>query len=240
MFKYLIPFINPLILLLGFWLFFYQQKGIVWLVLVSLLVIIISGKVLSRRYFWKYSLLWVNLVLVYISQLLFLLLLSSGVSRYLLSLLLAIIWSVILFLLKRYFQVITNVQITDYLAVNKFFYYLGFWFLSTSLYSLVIFLYFPVIYALLAMLIATLFWSGEIVRAREDIGWLYVVFTSFLMLQIMVVVYFLPIGFYVAGTIATLWFFFIIDSSTSQLKHFRLYLGIFLASITTLLITSII
>lgn len=239
MFKYLSIFISPLLLLFGFWSLFYSQKAIHYWLGVAIVVILVSGRILARNKFWKFKVLWLNLILVYISQLLFLLLLISGTARYGLSFILALSWMLIWWLMAKYFEKIGSIDSNNYLVVNKFFYYLGFWFLSTSLYSLVIFLHFPVFYAYLIMLGATFFWSLDIVRSREDLNWPYLLFTLFLLSQILMVVYFLAISFYVAGTIATLWFFFIIDSTANTLKSFRLYLGLFLLSVLLLLVTSV-
>ena len=242
MFKYFSIFISPLLLLLGFWSLFYSQKSIhYWLLGLAIVVILLSGRILARNKFWKFKVLWLNLILVYISQLLFILLLISGGARYVLSFILALSWLLIWWLMAKYFENIdSSVLSSNYLAVNKFFYYLGFWFLSTSLYSLVIFLSFPIFFAGLILLSATFFWSLDIIRSREDLNWFYLLFTLFLLSQILIVVYLLPLSFYVAGTIATLWFFFIIDSTANTLKSFKLYLSLFLLSILLLLITSVI
>jgi len=100
MYKYLVLFFNPLILLVGFWLFFYYQSGLVWLVVLSLLAILLTGRILSQRYFWKFKLLWFNLMVVYIAELLFLLLLTSETVRYLSSFILVLAWLVLWILLK--------------------------------------------------------------------------------------------------------------------------------------------
>ncbi|PIR07009.1 MAG: hypothetical protein COV55_01115 [Candidatus Komeilibacteria bacterium CG11_big_fil_rev_8_21_14_0_20_36_20] len=242
MYKYLVLFFNPLILLVGFWLFFYYQSGLVWLVVLSLLAILLTGRILSQRYFWKFKLLWFNLMVVYIAELLFLLLLTSETVRYLSSFILVLAWLVLWILLKKYFQVIKDKDTgnKDYLAFSRFFYYLGFWFLSSSLYSLIIFLNLSALSCLFLMLLATFLWMQDIFKSAENINKYYVWFAMFLLAQALAALYFLPVSFYIAGTIATLWFFFIIDNIVSQLKYFQLYLGLFLLSIFLLLGTSII
>ena len=86
MFRYFTIFVSPLILLVGFWSLFYSQKNIhYWLITVAVLVILLAGRILAGHKFWKYKVLWFNLIFVYISQLLFLLLLISGGLRYFLS-----------------------------------------------------------------------------------------------------------------------------------------------------------
>jgi hypothetical protein len=240
MFKYLIIFISPLLLLSGFWFLFYNQQNMhYWLILGASSVILLSGRILARNKFWRFKILWLNLILVYVSQLLFLLLLISGEIRYLLSFVLALIWMLVWWLMAKYFEDADNIDSNNYLAVNKFFYYLAFWFLSTSLYSLVIFLHFSILSAYLILIVVSFFWSLSIIRDRDDINWLYLIFALFLLTQILAVVYLLPVSFYVAGTIATLWFFFIIDNTANGLKSFKLYLGLFLVLVLLLLTTSI-
>ncbi len=238
--KYLVLLVSPLILLLGFWLFFYYGKGIVWFSAVSILVIIISGRLLAKYYFWKFKLLWLNFIIVYIAQLLFLLLLTSGSGRYILAFIFAVIWGVVWWLMSKYFSTIRDIDDRDYLAANKFFYYLGFWLLSTSLYSLIIFLNLPILYFLLFMFIAIFLWGRDIINSTEGLSKHYIWLVLFLSVQGLAIFYLLPVSFYVAGTIATLWFFYIIDSTVSKMEHFKLYLSLFIASIFILLITSII
>ena len=143
-------------------------------------------------------------------------------------------------LMAKYFANIDNIDGSSYLVVNKFFYYMGFWFLSTSLYSLVIFLHFPLLIAYIILIFAAFFWTFDIIKSRGEPNWIYLIFSLFLLSQILVVIYLLPVSFYVAGTIATLWFFFIIDSTANNLKSFKGYLSLFLLIVLLLLITSII
>ena len=241
MLKYLTIFISSLLLLAGFWSLFYSQKNIhYWLVAIAVAVILLSGRILSRNRFFRFKILWLNLIFVYISQLLFLLLLISEEWRYLLSLVLSLLWMLIWWLLAKYFDNIDNIENSNYLVVNKFFYYLAFWFLATSLYSLVIFIHFPLLYAYLICIVFTFFWLVDIVRYQDNFSWVNLIFSLFILSQILVAVYLLPVSFYVAGTIATLWFFFIIDNTANTLRSFKLYLGLFLLITILLLTTSII
>ena len=50
----------------------------------------------------------------------------------------------------------------------------------------------------------------------------------------------MPLGFYVAGTIATIWLFFVLELLLLRSRHFIRYLLLFLAAVIMLLITSII
>ncbi|MBU1203323.1 hypothetical protein KKH39_04765 [Patescibacteria group bacterium] len=239
MFRYLAPFFSPLVILFTFWLFFKNQDGIWWFVAISCLSILFVGRILARSRFFNFKLLWLNLLVAYISQFLFLIILDSDALRYVLSFILSAAWLLVWHILKKYFRDIKDIQSREYLAVNKFFYYLSFWFLSASLYSLIIFVNFPALYALVVVFLASFFWSLEIIRTREDFNWYYAFFAAFLSAQLSFALYFAPLSFYVTGTIATLWFFFIIDNTANQLKYFKLYLGLFMLSVTLLLITSL-
>ncbi len=239
MLKYIVKFINPLILLTGFWLFFYLEKGLWILIVVSLISIIAGAKIISSTYFWKHKLMWINFILVYLSQLAFLLLSTSSDFRYYFSFILAVLWGIVWFLLEKYFDNIKLINNKDYLAFNRFFYYLGMWFLATSVYSVIIVLKVAVIKAISVLVIAALLWTWDILRNSEDTRVYYVWLTTFIFAQIAVAVYLLPLDFYVAGTIVTLWLFFIIDKIIGQIKYLRLYLGLFFLSIIALFISSI-
>lgn len=238
--RYLVPFINFLLVFVGGSLFFFQQKGFIWLVIISLLVILMSGRLLAQHSFWHYKLLWLNLLLVYFSQFLFLLLITSQTSRYPILFLMAIIWGFSWWLLRKYFNRKVNIHNNDYLSFNIFLYVLGFWFLSSSLYAFIVFLDFPIIYALLIMLLATWLWTREIFGLVEGLSRWQVIFIVFVLTQILAVLYFLPISFYVAGTIATLCFFFMVDRTINGYKNFKLYLTLFFCSFLLLLVGSII
>ena len=177
---------------------------------------------------------------VYISEMLFLLLLTSGATRFFLSFVFSVLWGLTFYFLIKYFKNIGSPISKDYLSLNKFLYYIAFWMLSSSLFSLIIFVSLLPIHALMIILIAAFLWSKEIINLSEDTSKYYVWFVTFLLTQVLFLIYFLPVSFYVNGTIATLWFFLIIDNTVNDPKSFRLYLAIFLTSFLVLLITSII
>ena len=239
MFQSLVPFITPLLLALSFWQIFSHPRSIFIIVPLAILLIWWTGKLLSRRYFLKFSRLWLNLSLVYVSQVLFVILLSSDIKRYWLTVVWVIIWGFILWLLRGYFRKLKEVNDLDYLAFNRFLYYLAFWLLTTSIFYLVVFINFSVIYSLIILLLATYLWAGEIIMfAGDNIDkrsiWLIILTTT----QILWALYLLPLGFYIAGTIATLWIFFILELILSRSKHFIRYLGLFLVVVLLVFITA--
>ncbi|RJQ35581.1 hypothetical protein C4566_00280, partial [Candidatus Parcubacteria bacterium] len=198
--KYLVPLVSPLIILIGFWAFFYAHSGLIWLLSISIATILISGRILSGQRWWRFMLLWFSLIISYVAQLLFLLLLISGSTRYVLSLIFGICWAVVWLFLRRYFDHIGEVFSREYLAFKIFFYYLSFWFLSSSLYSLVIFLSIPLLYAVIILVGAAWLWGREILATSEVKNNYYLYFTLFLLTQVLILVYFMPISFYVMGT----------------------------------------
>ena len=113
---------------------------------------------------------------------------------------------------------------------NKFYYYLSFWFLSTSVYALIIFLNLSLFYSILILSLAALLFGLEIISYTKEYPKTYILFVLFSLIQILLTIYLLPINFYIAGTIATLWFFFLIDSAMHKLQTFKLYLALFLLS----------
>ena len=240
MLKFVVPILSPLFLFVTWWLFFATQQGIIWIIAVTLLIILISGRILAANHFMQYKLLWINLMTVYIAQFLFLLLATSDNVRYGLGFLLAIIWAVIWWLLKNYFQNIKEVSQLDYLSFNRFFYYLGFWFLVTSLYALIVFLNLSPWIAIGLTAVVTWLWVRDIIKLVANSGQAYTWFIMIVLVQILAVLYLLPISFYVTGTIATLWLFFIIDSAVSTHKYFKRYLSLFLLSVIILIFTAII
>jgi hypothetical protein len=129
----------------------------------------------------------------------------------------------------------------DYLSFNRFLYYLSFWLLSCSLYYLIIFINFSVVYSLGILLVATYWWSKEImmfnnVQLPKFFIWLVLLTVA----EILLALYLMPLGFYVAGTIATIWLFFVLELLLLRSRHFIRYLLLFLAAVIMLLITSII
>ena len=240
MFSYLVPFINPLIILVGLLSFFYNQEGIAWLFSISLLTILVSGRVVAKKLFWRHKLLWFNFITVYVAQLLFLLVLTSGNARYLLAFVSSAVWGVVWWLLRTYFQRIENINSKEFLSYNVFFYTLAFWCLSSSVYSLIVFLNWPVVYTLLGVLGIAFLWTKEIFDQTDDVGRLYVFFAIFILAQLLAALYILPVSFYISGTIASLWFFFIIDSTINKTRNFRLYLSLFLVSFAALIAIAII
>lgn len=240
MLKFVVPILNPLVLFVTWWLFFYSQQGIIWIIAVALLAILVSTRILAGNRFGQYKLLWINLITVYVSQLLFLLLATSDNVRYGLAFLLVIIWAIIWWLLKNYFQNLKEVSQLDYLSFNRFFYYLGFWFLITSLYALIVFLNLSPWIAIALAVVVSWLWVRDIIKVIAGPSQAYTWFIMLILVQILAVLYLLPISFYVGGTIATLWLFFIIDSVVLEYKYFKRYLSLFLLSIIILIFTAII
>src|SRR3989339_407331 len=80
--KILPIFLTPLLLALNFWRFFTKPGSIWWVVVISLLILVIMEYWVAGKYFWNFLQLWFNLSLVFISQILFMILLTNDILRY--------------------------------------------------------------------------------------------------------------------------------------------------------------
>ena len=241
MLKKLIPFITPLLMTIGFWQIFSRPASVFVIGGISILLIIITGKILAKQNFIRFFRLWINLSLVYFTQVLFMIVLTSDSLRYWLSILWLLVWILVFWLLRNYFVKLKDINDLDYLSFNRFLYYLSFWLLSCSLYYLIIFINFSVVYSLGILLVATFWWSKEImmfnnVQLPKFFIWLVLLTVA----EILLALYLMPLGFYVAGTIATIWLFFVLELLLLRSRHFIRYLLLFLAAVIMLLITSII
>ncbi len=238
--RYLVIFISPFLYLLSFLLFFYYGRQPIILAIFNLLVVMISLRLATRRHWWHNRLLLVNLLLAYLAQFVFLTLLTPSYLRYLLIFALALVWGLVWWLIGRHFTVLRERSQSEYLAALKFFYYLNFWFWSVSLFALIALVQFPFTYVLLLMVAGAFLWLYHLWLGEESRRWYELLLFSFLMMQIVAALYLLPLSFYGAGTMATLWLFFLVDRVLINLRNFRVYLSLFSASILILLVTAII
>ncbi len=232
--------LTPLLLALNFWRFFTRPGSIWWVVVISLLILFIMEYWLAGKYFWNFLRLWFNLGLVFISQILFMILLTNDVLRYWLMVGVVILWGIIFWLLATYFKKLKNINDPDYLAFNRFLYYFSFWLLACSFYYLIIFISFSLFYSVIFLLLAAYFWTKDILALVPEIeqkGLIWLVLLT--LAEILIALYLLPISFYVAGTVATLWWFFVLEWYLSHLRHYiRYFLG-FLGVIILLFISAI-
>jgi hypothetical protein len=234
------PFITPVLLTLGFWRIFSNPVSIYWIAIASVVLIVLTGKILARHNFIRFFRLWINLAVVYIAQVLFMILLTSDSMRYWLAIIWLIIWNVVFWLLYSYFSKLKDINDLDYLSFNRFLYYLAFWLLSCSLFYLIVFINFSVIYSIIIMLIAIYIWSREImIFTGEQLPRYFIWLLLLTSLEILLALYLMPLSFYVAGTIATLWIFFVLELLLLRSRHFIRYLSLFLAVVGFLLISSI-
>jgi hypothetical protein len=241
MLKKLLPFITPLLLTFGFWRIF-SEPASVWVIgPISVLLIVITGKILSKYNFLRFFRLWVNLALVYFAQVLFMIVLTSDNLRYWLSILWLLIWIMVFWLLRNYFIKLKDINELDYLSFNRFLYYLSFWLLSSSLFYLIIFINFSLVYSLLILVITAYWWGKEILMFNNaQLPRFFIWLVLLTVAEILLALYLMPLGFYVAGTIATIWLFFVLELLLLKSKHFIRYLLLFLGAIVILLVTSIV
>ncbi|MBT4349903.1 hypothetical protein HOD19_03985 [bacterium] len=235
-----IPFITPILITVGFWQIFNQPTNVFVVGIISIILILITGKILAKHNFIRFFRLWINLSLVYLAQVLFMIVLTSNNLRYGLAILWLFIWVLVFWLLSRYFVKLKDINDLDYLSFNRFLYYLSFWLLAVSLFHLIIFINFSVVYSIIFLLIAIYWWGKEIlmfssVQLPKFSIWLLLL-TS---LELLLVLYLAPLSFYVAGTIITVWVFFLLELLLLGSRHFIRYLLLFLVVIAILLVTLI-
>ena len=238
MLKAIIPWLEALILCLGWWIFFAQNRGLLVLVIISMASIVWATRIIAAQNFWQFRLSWFNLILAYSSQLLFLVLLKNQDSRYWLAFLLGLFWAGILWAWRQLFRTPLNLIQPEYFSFNKFWYYLNYWFLACSSYALVVFIDWPWWLALLILSLVGGSWGLELLlTGRATHRWLLFVWL-FIMAEVLTVIYLLPISFYLAGTLATLWFYFIGETWLEKPKNFKPYLlALLTASLLILFLT---
>ena len=120
MLKKLIPFITPLLMTIGFWQIFSRPASVFVIGGISILLIIITGKILAKQNFIRFFRLWINLSLVYFTQVLFMIVLTSDSLRYWLSILWLLVWILVFWLLRNYFVKLKDINDLDYLSFNRF------------------------------------------------------------------------------------------------------------------------
>ncbi len=239
MLRILASYLSPFILLIFWWYMFSHTDKLIIINSILIVLILLTAKVIFNKYFLTRYLLWISLLVSFIAQVLFLTLMTSNLLRYLLALLLAIIWSLVWVFIRNYFDNYKEIHNTEFLEFNKFFYYLSFYFLISSLYSLIIFINFPVVLAILIIIIVTFIYTKEIIKTVFEVDRKFIYFVTFAISQLFLILYYLPVSFYLSGAILVIFYFFIIDFNLKKYKNFLKYFIIFMISIFILLITSI-
>jgi len=239
MIRFAAIFISPLLLLIGLLVFFYQRDGFYIWAAICLGIILITNRIMSRGNFWRHIILWLNLVLVFASEWFFLLLVTSAGLRTALAFLICISWGIQWWFLKKYFDNIGQTNSRDYLSFSRFFYYVGLWFLSTSLYSFILIVHFKLYWAALILAVALVLWGFDLIRTQVYAK-LSVAVVAFLTLQVAAAAYLLPVSFWVSGSIVTAWYFFATDKLVNQEQNIKNYFLVFSVALSLLLITSII
>lgn len=239
MMQVLLPFISPILLAFGFWRFFVKPDSFWLLVFLSVLVVIITIRILAKKHFLHFFRLWVNLSIVYLAQILFLIVVNVAAWRYILTVIYILIWLAVFWLIAKYFKNLKDINDLDYLAFTKFLYYLSFWQLACSFYYLIVFINFSLWLSLILLLMLAWFFAKEIFLLNEKIIKGFIWLLLFTLLQVFLAFYLIPISFYVAGTMTALWFFFMIEWSLESLKSFSQWLWFFLGAIIILLVSSL-
>lgn len=238
MFKTILPALSALITLLTWWFVFSQTRSFWWLLIVTIAVLLWTARRIAGRLFWQYRLSWLNIVFVYLSQTLFLLLLKSNTTRFGLAFWLAVLWGLVWWWYQQYFRKAKALLQADYLVFNRFWYYLSFWFLASGIYALYTFINLPLYLTLVIILLIAGSFLAELLLRDRVFNWRVLMLWLWLFLQICAVISLLPISFYLAGTLATLWYFFLAESWLNVnhgLRWYFILLG--LANLLILIIT---
>lgn len=235
----LIPFITPILLAFGFWRFLVRPDDIFLVATLSIILIILTIKILAKRHFFGFFRLWVNLSIVYFAQILFLVILNVNALRYILTIAWIAIWYLVFWLVAKYFKHLKDINDFDYLAFTRFLYYLSFWLLACSLYYLMIFINFSLWWTVLILLLAAGFFAKEILLLSEKISRSIVWFLIFSLAQLLLILYLVPISFYLAGTIACLWMFFFLEWNLFGQKGFLKFFWLFVGILSLLLLSSL-
>lgn len=236
--SYLVIVLAPLLYILGFLGFFYWGLNI-WVILVLLfLIVTLSLRFLSRLLFWHYKLLYLNLFLSFLAQLIFLVMLSSSSWRIVLLFVLTFIWALVWWLISRYYSASRETKKEEYLAALKWFYYLNYWFLAVALYALIVLIQLRFYWVLSALLLASLSFGAQIVIWDKLRRFAYIWLGLILCLQLISSLYLLSIHFFTAGTLATLFFFFIFDKNLDSWRFFKTFVLGLTAAVIILLFTS--
>lgn len=239
MLQTLLPFISPILLAFGFWRFFVKPDSFWFLAFLSILLIILTIKILAKKHFLHFFRLWINLSIVYLAQILFLIVVNLATWRYILTVFYVLLWFAIFWLIAKYFKSLKDINDLDYLAFTRFLYYLSFWQLACTFYYLIVFINFSPWLSLLLFLVLALFFAKEIFLLNEKIVSGFIVLLLFTLAQVFLALFLMSISFYVAGTIAALWFFFLLEWSLASFKSFMQWLVIFLVASAALLISSL-
>lgn len=239
MFKSIAYILNPLFIFITWSIFFYSQKNPYLWVTLSLVSIIFTAVLLSGHYFWRHKLQWFNFLLAYLAQFAFLLMFKNISARYWAALALSVLWGFTWWMLKAYFKNYLNPKQVEYLSFKKYWYVLNLWFLLASSYSLIIFLSLDFYYFVILVSVVIFSMAKDIFANTYRWAWDFWALTLFFFGQIFTVVYFLPVSFYVAGTIVVLWFYYFVTLVQDDKKKAKWPILIILLVTFSLLLSSL-
>lgn len=236
MLKSIVYILNPLFLLLAWCVFFYSQKGLLIWVILALFSIILTAILTSGYNFWKHKLQWFNFLVIYLGQFAFLLMLKNASARYLSAIVICLLWSFTWWMLKAYFKNYLAPSQLEYMAFKKYWYVLNLWLFISSCYSLLIFLSLDFYYLAVLVVLVIFAMAKDLFGSAKKFSWVFWALAMFFFAQLFIVVYFLPVSFYVSGTIIVLWFYYFVTLALDEKKKIKWpILTIFLVSLFLLL-----
>ncbi|MDQ5938976.1 MAG: hypothetical protein QG603_481 [Patescibacteria group bacterium] len=239
MLKSIVYILNPLFLLLAWSVFFYREKGLTFWLIFSLLSIILAAILTSGHHFWKHRLQWFNFLIIYVAQFGFLLMLKNSTARYLSAVVLAFLWAFTWWMLKQYFKNYLSPNQLEYLAFKKYWYILNIWFLLSSVYSFTIFLSLHFYYVSLVVVLAILAMTKDLFSKQKSWSWPAWLLLAVFFVQAFILVYFLPVSFYVAGTLLVVWYYYFVTLTLDDKKKAKWPIIVILAVTIFLLLSSL-
>lgn len=208
MFKSAVYILNPLFLLLTWCIFFYREKEPVLWATLALASIVLTAILISGHYFSRHKLQWFNFLIIYLSQFIFMSMLMNTTGRYLSAIVISILWGFTWWMLKAHFKNYLTPSQVEYLAFKKYWYVLNFWFFISSCFSLITFLSLDFYYVMLLVVLVAISMAKDLLGSQKKLAWYFWLFSAYFFAQLFIVVYLLPVSFYVAGTLLTLWFYY--------------------------------
>lgn len=239
MFKANAYILNSLFLLIVWCVFFYIQKWLLIWVILSLLSILLTAFLISGYNFWRQKLQWFNFLLIYLAQFSFLLMLKNSPARYLSAIVICMLWAFTWWMLKQYFKNYLAPSQAEYLSFKKYWYVLNLWFFISSCYSLVIFLSLDFYYFVILVSLLIFSMARDLLGEAKQFNFLFWLLAVFFFAQLYLVLYFLPVSFYVAGALLVLWFYYFVTLAADDKRKAKWPILIILLVTAFLLISSL-
>lgn len=246
MIRKFIPYLLPLFILGGFIVSNIYPKLLLYVAGVLVILALIFFKYISRRDFRKSWNNWLNYLLFLLSSFMQLYIIESPPLRILYIVLLTVVWFWITYAFVSYFRD-GGFRTKQYLEINRFLYFLTFWQIANIIYFSLIFINITFWLAILVFVLTTLAIISGLINVdglKKSSKSLVLMAGGLTSVELSAVITLLPIHFYIQSSLATLWFFFIMELTlqgqdlSSRKRLFWRYLLFFCLTAIILLLTS--